>query len=74
MSIVSKLRAMAKEGRTHIGATCTLDGHPAYIKDWGKFAAVVNSAPCRCCGSTPPVEFSWPTVGRIMSNGGAFKR
>ena len=47
----------------------TLDGEPAMVMGAAnRFAQV---ATLRGCG--PAVEFAWPTVARIIADGGAFR-
>jgi hypothetical protein len=51
-------------------ATVTLDGGPAIIT--GAKLPFAKVEPLRS-GSGGAVEFAWPTVERIISNGGAFR-
>ena len=50
------------------GAECTLDGHRARVR--GKLC---DFAKVGQCPSGPEYDFAWPTVARVMENGGKFK-
>lgn len=47
----------------------TLDGHPAVVGGYRNEFATVQ----RLDGRGGRVEFAWPTVERVINNGGAFK-
>ena len=55
-------------GRLFVGDECTIDGKPATVTgrqlDFGIVAELPHGL---------RVEFAWPTIARIMDNGGRFK-
>jgi len=55
-------------GRLFVGHECTLDGKPAVIAGRQLDAGVVANYP-----NGGRVEFAWPTIARIMANGGEFR-
>lgn len=57
-----------QDGRLFVGMDCTLDGKQATIIGRRLEAGIVAELPHGL-----RVEFAWPTIARVMAQGGEFK-
>jgi hypothetical protein len=58
-----------KEGREYVGVACTLDGGRARVVG----RQLSHGRVCALDGTLREIEFSWPTIARVMQAGGKFK-
>lgn len=59
---------LEQAGRWFVGEDCTLDGNMATIVGRRLEHGIVATLPVG-----PRVEFAWPTIAKVMSEGGRFK-